>query len=250
MKCSDILGNLGFDCAQVNENLLRVWSPFTYGDDGEEVGVYVEKLSDGFVVSDNAEAMMHAASMGISLSKNRLATLRNVAGHSVTIADGGEITAAASAESVPDAVATVIGAALGVGHLEAVWRPRHRNAQDFVRQVGDVLDSVVGKSRVSRDVKVTGASGHQIEIPFVIADEIYVQPVAYGDGKVQWDNVYRGLGKMIDLKNAGASDRSRIIVVEDASNDAEIANAVSLLSITANVVQFSKIESWARKIAI
>jgi|SRR5581483_685073 len=249
MKCSDILGNLGFDCAQVNENLLRVWSPFTYGDDGEEVGVYVEKLRDGFVVSDNAEAMMHAASMGISLSKKRLATLRNIAGHAVTIAEGGEITAAVSAESVPDAVAAVIGAAMGVGHLEAVWRPRHRNAADFIRQVGEVLDKTVGDSRVARNVTVTGASGHQIEIPFVVAGEIYVQPVAYGDGRVEWDNVYRGLGKMIDLKNAGASDKSRIIVMEDAANDAEIANAVSLLSITANVIQFSKMEPWARKIA-
>ncbi len=251
MKCSEILGNLGFDCASVNAKTLRLWSPFTYGTDGEQVGVYVEELSNGYVVSDNAEAVMHASAMGINISKRRLETLRGVAGSSVKIADGGEITAAADESSVSEAVASVLNAAMSVGHLETVWRPRHRSAADFSRQVGDVLDKTVGALKIGRNVIVNGASGHQIEIPFVIAGDIYVQPVAYGDERVEWDNVYRGLGKMIDLKNAGASDKSRVIVLEDvAANDPELANAVSLLSITANVVQFSRLDSWARKIAV
>jgi len=251
MKCSDVLSNLGFNCATVGANTIRVWSPFTYGEDGEQIGLYVEKHSDGYVVSDNAEAIMHASSMGVNVSKKRMETLRRMAGHLVNIADGGEITAAASAESVPDAVVSVLSAAMGVGHLEAMWRPRQRNAADFVRQVGEVLDKVVGAPKISRNVSLVGASGHQIEIPFVIVSdpEIYVQPVAYGDERVEWDNVYRGLGKMIDLKNAGASDGSRVIVMEDAANDVEIANAISLLSITANVVNFSRLEAWASKVA-
>src|SRR5690242_5296169 len=193
MKCSEVLGNLGFECATVGANTLRVWSPFTYGDDGEQVGVYVEQLASGYRVSDNAEAVMHASSMGINISRRRLGALRSIAGSNVTIADGGEITSVADANGIPDAVASVLNAALGVSHLESLWRPRTRNASEFVRRVGTVLEDSLGASRIRKNVAVVGASGHQIEIPFVIAatPDIYVQPVAYGDDKVEWDNVYR-----------------------------------------------------------
>jgi hypothetical protein len=96
---------------------------------------------------------------------------------------------------------------------------------------------------------VTGASGHQIQIPFVIkanSHSTYIQPVAYGPERVEWKNVYRGLGVMLDLKNAGAQDASRAIVIEDSEEDLEIKKAVTLLSIAANVIYFSKLRQWVR----
>lgn len=249
MNCLDLIDDLGFECQTVGKNTLRLWSPFTYGNDGENIGVFVEAFGNGFRVTDNAEALFHASAMGINISKKRLEMLRRIAGTSVDITDGGEIIAQTAGKDVRQAIASVLNAAMSVSHMEFSWVPRSHSVQ-FNEEVGKVLLDTLGEKRVARKVLVTGASGHQIEIPFVVDGlrKTYIQPVSYGDERVDWDNVYRGLGKMIDLKNVGADDASRIIIIEDEHDD-EPSKAITLLSITANVVPFSKISPWISKLA-
>jgi hypothetical protein len=251
MRCAQILGNLGFECESIGAHTLRVWSPFTYAGDGEHIAVYVEEGEGEYRVTDNAEAALHVASRGVNL-KNRLHVVRKIAGNDVTVSDGGEITSTSAPTNVAAAVTGVINTAMSIGHLGTVWAPRQKSV-DFTKRVGEVLVAKLGESRIEKNVTLAGASGHQIEIPFVVQADlpIYVQPVAYGDHRVNWDNVYRGLGKMIDLKNAGAADSSRVVVLEDVSSapgDEDIASATALLSITASVVRFSKLNTWANRI--
>jgi hypothetical protein len=224
---------------------MRLWSPFTYGNDGQIVSLYVEPTGDGFLVTDNAQSFMHAASMGVSVSKNRLSMIRNVAGPDTMVTKSGEILASASIGTLGAALVGVLNAAVAVGNFETVWVPRSQTA--FTDSVGAMLESVVG-NRLKKNVKVAGASGHQMEFPFAVSATrgmTYIQPVAYGDGRVDWSFVYRGLGKMLDLKNADTMESERAIILEDQPDD-ELGKAITLLSNSAKVIPYSKAKQWAQ----
>lgn len=253
MKCSDVLANMGFECKQLSERMLRVWSPFTYGMDGEVIGVYVERTNAGYRVTDGAESLMHAESMGISLSKARLGLLDRIAGRDATISNGGEIFATASESELPIAIAAVVNAATAVSHLEFKWMPRAKDAA-FTAEVGEKLARAFPPEVITRNAELAGASGHQFEIPFVISltganNYYYIQPVAYGDGRVNWDNVYRSFGKMVDLKNVGTDQEERVVVVDDRDALQDIDQSVTFLSAAASVVRFRGIDAWISRIA-
>ena len=50
MNCQSLLSNIGFECTNLDADTLRIWSPFSYGSDGELIGVYVEKRGDRYHV--------------------------------------------------------------------------------------------------------------------------------------------------------------------------------------------------------
>ncbi len=251
MNCAELISNMGFECEAVGLHTMRLHSPFTYSNDGEHIGLYLAQDGNRFRVTDNAESLFHASSLGINISKRRIDSLRKIAGPSVSISDGGEIFAIGTSDSIGQVVTDVLNASLAVSHLESGWAPRSRSIE-FVEEVAQALLETV-KDRLRRNIHVTGASGHQLEIPLGIeqADRmVYIQPVAYGVDRMDWDNVYRGFGKMMDLKNAGASDDTRAIVIEDAANDPEIPKAVTLLANCATVIRFSSLTPWAQRLAV
>lgn len=245
MNCQTLLCNLGFDCMSLNADTVRIWSPFTYGSDGELIGVFVEKHGDKVHVTDNAEALMHASSLGIKITEKRVEALRRAAAQNVHISRSGVISTIVDDERAHEGIVAVLNAALAVGHFEASWAPRVRG-EAFSKAVADVLETELGE-RLLRDVQVVGASGHQVELPFAIQNKgevIYLQPVAADDDHINWTSVYSGFGKMTDLKNAGASGGARVVVLEDAPADPEMPKAVSLLAMSATVVQFPKLRQW------
>ena len=248
MNCQSLLSNIGFECMSLDPDTLRIWSPFTYGGDGEHIGVFVERRGTRVHVTDNAEALMHASSMGINLTDRRVDAVRRAASSELQISRGGVISTTVDDAHVHEGVVAVLNAALAVGHFETAWTPRFR-AESFTKIVGDILESEVG-DRLLRDVQVVGASGHQLELPFAIqgkAELIYLQPVAAEDDHVNWTNVYSGFGKMTDLKNAGADSGMRVVVLEDAPADSEYPKAISLLAMSATVVQFPRLRQWVQR---
>jgi hypothetical protein len=101
---------------------------------------------------------------------------------------------------------------------------------------------------LQRDVTVQGVSGHQLEFPFVIdlpdSGRHFIQPVASGDEHIDWSNVYKAGGKMLNLKSAGADEHQRIVVIEDIPGDQELGKAMTLLSVTTSVLLFSHRAQW------
>ncbi len=249
MNCQTLISNMGFDCQYLGGDTLRLWSPFTYGNDGQVVGLYVESINGGFHITDNAESLMHASSMGIKLSKARIEALRRASGKSVKVSDGGEISISVEKENLADGVASVLNAAMAVSHFESIWTPRNKS-ESFAKLVAETLSEEVGE-KLLRKVNVVGASGHQLEIPLAIKTGsalAYIQPIASTDElHVDWQNVYSGFGKMMDLKSAGADGESRIVILDDASNDPEIPKATTMLAMCASVVNFSNLRPWAQR---
>lgn len=245
MNCQTLISDLGFDCQDIGGDTLRVWSPFTHANDGEIIGLYVEKLRDGYRVTDNAEAFMHASMMGIKLSDRRFDAVRRASGD-VEISNGGVISTFVDEQGLKEGFASVLNASMAVSHFETLWIPRIKS-ESFSKAVGDILEMELG-NKLKRDVGVTGASGHQLSLPLAIIQTnaiTYVQPIAASaEETIEWTNVYSGFGKMMDLKNAGAS---RIVVLEDAANDSEFPKAQTLLGMSATVVKYSNLREWARK---
>jgi hypothetical protein len=247
MNCQSLLSNIGFECVNLDADTLRIWSPFSYGIDGEHVGVYVERRGNRVHVTDNAEALMHASAMGIKVTDRRIDAVRRAA-IAVSISRGGVISTTVDDAQVHEGVVAVLNAALAVSHFETAWGPRIR-AESFTKVVADILEAELGE-RLLRDVQVTGASGHQLELPFAIQGKtelIYLQPIAAEDDRVNWTNVYSGFGKMTDLKNAGAAGGTRVVILEDAPGDPEMPKAVSLLAMSATVVQFPRLRQWVQR---
>jgi hypothetical protein len=52
---------------------------------------------------------------------------------------------------------------------------------------------------------------------------------------------------MTDIKNAQLEKTSRLIVLEDAANDAEMKRAIGVLTEAATVIGFRSLDAWARQ---
>lgn len=245
MNCTNLLENLGFTCAPRNGGALRLWSPFTF-DDGDHLGLFLEPLDGNqWLVTDHADTMMHVSAMGAKLTKPRLDSIRNRF-PGIELTDGGALRTTTSEADLSFKVTSLLGSAMAISHAMPRWLPK-MSEERFIQAVGRELQSVAGE-RLQRGVTVQGVSGHQLEIPFVIdlpnTGRHYIQPVASGDDHVDWNNVYRAGGKMLDLKSAGADDHQRIVVIEDMPDDAELGKAITFLSVTTSVLLFSHRSQW------
>lgn len=248
MKCANLLEDLGFACAQRDNGALRLWSPFTF-DDGEHLGLFLEPLGgDQWLVTDHADTLMHASALGVKLTKPRLDGIRSRF-PDVKLTESGALRATATQTDLPGIVAAVLNTAIAISHAEGRWRPKS-SEERFNQLVGRELQTIVGE-RLQRNVSVQGISGHQLEFPFVIdlpdTGRHYFQPVASGGEHIDWGNVYRAGGKMLDLKSAGADEHQRIIVIEDIPGDEELGKAITFLSVTTSVLLFSHRAQWLER---
>ena len=245
MNCANLLENLGYTCAPRQNGALRLWSPFTF-DDGEHLGLFLEPSGNGqWLVTDHADTLMHASAHGAELTPTRLNKIRAQFAD-VKISEGGALMAVTGQDNLARTVTEVLNAAIAISHAEKSWKPKTRE-QKFIATVGQELEAVAGK-KLQRNITVSGVSGHQIKFPFAIDDPVagrqFIQPVAYGDERVDWGNVYKASGQMFDLKSAGAEESQRIVIVEDSPGDEELGKAVTLLSYTAKVLLFSHRAQW------
>lgn len=251
MNCKELVSKLGFECRDLGDGMFRLYSPFTYGGDGQLIGVYVEEIPTGFRVTDGCASLMHASAMGLSITDARLNAIRRSIAYAADVSDDGEISTFVEKDELSRGLIAVMNGALAVSHGEAHWQPRRRN-ETFLESVTVALESRLG-ARVMKAVHVQGASGHQLEIPLAIqlpGDLVYVEPVAAAeDDEMNWKNVYSSYGRMMDLKRANIEGTSRLIVLEDASNEVQFQYALNVLHETSAVLRYSKLPEWARKVA-
>lgn len=250
MNCENLLHTLGFECAEVANGALRLWSPFMF-EDGEHLGLYLEP--DGanrWVVTDYADTLMHASARGARLTKNRLDKIQRHCPPRVLLTSDGALMAKAEQDTLPEAITSVLSVAIAISHEERRWVPKV-DGERFTNQVGRELDRVVGQYLL-RHVQVRGASGHQLEFPFAVtlpdSPRQYIQPIASSSGKIDWASVYKAGGKMLDLRTAADThENQRVVIIEDLPEDKEVGKAATYLSSTATVLRFSRREQWLRR---
>lgn len=138
MNCANLLENIGYACAPRANGALRVWSPFTF-DDGEHLGVFLEPSGDGqWLVTDHADALMHASAHGANITKSKLNRIRQRF-DKVAITEGGALSAVATQDTLPDVVTNVLNTAIAISHLESTWRPKDHPGDEEVGKAVTLL---------------------------------------------------------------------------------------------------------------
>lgn len=251
MNCLMIGQQLGFQCKPINDGLVFVQSPLTYGFDGGLIGAYVQDIGNGRVrISDNADTLFAAMTHGVEPTFSRGKKLADmVSDCGMTLSDGGEIFATCNEEQAGYFLARFVEAAERVSFMCEGYRPQVLSS--FEKLVSKSLKDAFG-NRIKRNHKLMGASGHQLTFQFVMdIDATHprcIQLVARNtDDKPNWSTVYQTIGKMTDLRNLNKTIR-RTVVIEPGNPD-ETQQAVAALADTASVIIFESPGSLIQALA-
>lgn len=240
MNCTLIGTQLGFNCRPVADGLFYLESPLSLPFDGNLIGAYIQEMGNGQVrISDNADTLFAAMTHGVKPNAEKGRKLADlVAASGLELSDRGEIFKACPESQLGFYLARFMEAAEHVGFACNKMRPAP--ASRFDQVIGSALKAAYAM-KLKTDFKITGASGHQLTLPFVIEAEkgpaTLIQTIAAKDGKVDWSLVYRAVGKMLDIKNAHADSKRRVIL--EPGDDDENRRAATALADAATVVIYT-----------
>ncbi|BGE54523.1 hypothetical protein CRPA23_36120 [Pseudomonas aeruginosa] len=250
MNCAELGSALAMTCVPMRDDLFYMESAITVPYDGNLIGAYVQDIGRGRVrISDNADTLFHAMTVGVAPSASRGKRLATIAtDHHVHLSEAGELFVACDSGEAPYYLARFIEAAMAISYACTQWQPAGETK--FERVVGQALRAQFKKG-VKRSFEIQGASGHQLKFPFALvrdsASPQVIQPIsASGDGPY-WPSVYHALGKMIDLKNAVPA-AGRIVVLEP-TDELEMSKAATALAECASVVVYSTPQRLAEALA-
>lgn len=251
MNCHEISIQLGFRCQPLSAGLLYVESPLALSFDGQLIGAYVQEIGRGLVrITDNADIMFCAITHGLkphSKRADKISAMATKAG--IEFSDGGELHAICPTEHAGFYLARFIETASRVGDLcDESLVPKDSR---FERLIGGQLEAAFGK-RLKRRHSLVGASGHQLEFPFVLdagsPGQTIIQTVsASRRGSPNWPSVYGAVGKMGDLKNAG--DRSKRLIVLQGGDEISTIQASNALAEHASVILYENREQFVASLA-
>ncbi|MHB1678805.1 MAG: DUF1828 domain-containing protein [Sulfuriferula sp.] len=125
MNCVDVANALGFDCLPMGAGHC-VYTPFSYGDDGEVVRLFVADLPGNRVrIYDGGDAIMHAETHNVQISEARIDKIKAFCREGVELDRLGQIAASCSITDLPMVMPRVLDAVLAVSHLETLWEHQY-----------------------------------------------------------------------------------------------------------------------------
>jgi len=238
MNCSQIGEAFGLSCTHINSGLIYLESPISLSFDGTLIGAYVQDMGQGRVrITDNADILFHAMTMGVSPNTKKAAKLAAIASDChMAISEQGELHTSCLETDLGYYMARFIEAASQISMACDGWRPLP--ISKFEKIISKALRAGFPK-RVKRDFEVVGASGHNLTFQFALDADTnpkIIQTVSAQEDKPHWQSVYSTLGKMVDLKNASPTIQ-RLVILESAESR-DLARAASALAESATVLIF------------
>jgi len=215
--------------------------------DGNLIGAYVEDIGrDRVRISDNADTLFHAMTVGIQPTAGRGRRLAAIAANNhVQLSEEGELFVACDRKDAHFYLTQLIDAAASISYACSQWQVTSESR--FERVISAALKKSF-KGNIKRQFTITGASGHQLKFPFALDVETsriqVVQTISAVSDVPHWPSVYQALGKMIDIKNA-IPDIHRVVVFEQAAAN-EMSKAAAALAECASVVIYNGPESLSR----
>lgn len=240
MNCAQLSTQLGFRCEPVSDEIFYLESPLTLAFDGQLIGAYVQDIGRGeYRISDNADTIYCAMTHGVKATAERGRKLSEiVADTGMELSDNGEIFKACRDDQLAYYLARFVEAASNVGFACSNMRPAPISRFDNI--VRDALRPKYA-AKLKTDYKVVGASGHQLVLPFALEvvgeAPMLIQTVPNKDGKIDWNMVYRAVGKLLDIKNAHHESKRRVIL--EPGDEDENQKAAAALSDAAEVVLYT-----------
>lgn len=255
MNCSNLVEATGWVCAPTGRNAFLAYAPVSLGDDGQLASFYIlNTSSDTFFLTDAHAAIMHAAEHGCKLNKARIKQVARTPGlRYAQIGEDGEITASGDLKNLKASLWDALRAMLAITNNELTWAPRIHQER-FTSKVGSTLRKNPTLEILSKP-RLTGASGRQIEFPLgILVGDSFVRVIQTigitATGQLDWNYIYQSFGKLNDLKNASSRTAdNRLVVIEQGADRDEFAKAVTVLSETAKVIEYSDNNKFIASVA-
>lgn len=250
MNCAQLASATGWDCQAVGEHTLRVHSPATLSGDGEHISFYLlNEGSDRFFLTDGHATADNLTSRGVRLNPNRLKAMQKIPGnHLAELTSDWEIVASGDLRQLRPALWEATSLAVTLASKVEAWQPRSHQER-FSTLIQKSMARVVGVEKIIAKFKIEGSSGHQLEFPFGIARDRFVQavqPIGLDDeGRPDWGFVYQCFGKLSDLKERSDPQASNRLVILQAADSEDWKQAVSLLAGSAQVIPYRTFEDLA-----
>lgn len=250
MNCEQLKQAFGLRCTHISDDVSYLETGLSLPHYGTMVGGYVQDIGRGRIrISDNADTLFEAMTLGVKPSHKRAKTIDKLASQfGVQISDAGEICVYCDEADAAYFFSRYIEAAYTIGSATLEWHPEV--ATEFERHIASILCGRL-KKRVKRGFQVHGASGHQLRFHFAIdpgePGMSLVQTISTQENGPNWTSVYSTSGKMIDVKNA-SPDIRRIVVLEPSAS-IELQRARTVLAETAKVVVFEGPDQLLRQFA-
>lgn len=253
MICNTVLSNLGYECHTVADDLICITTPFMQ-DDGSVIQAYIEQRADDeFLITDDANTFWVMDSRGVNLSSSRIATVKNtLKKYGVELNARAEIITTSNRENLSNALQRVIQGAILTDTLGLDW---HKHPKDsFELSVKSTFRTKQFPQTLSFDQKITGLSGHQIEIPIMLSGaerqtkRIFTTKVIENRS---WASAYGVLGKIMDLHNPTEPSSDKTFVVIDDEAIGQQLNQLILLfnQSNAKILPFRKQDIWLEQLA-
>jgi hypothetical protein len=251
MRYQDLAEKMGMTYREIGGGAAYLESPLVIPEDGSHIGAYLTQAADGAVrITDDANTLFHALTYGVNPSTGRGKYLKMIAEQcGVSLSDDGEVYAVCRQEELPYYLSRFLEAADRIAFASHGYRPAPSSA--FETMLAPILVAAFPQ-RLRRNFRVHGASGHQLNFPFVIdankEEPTFLQLVAAQDGKANWSSVYQALGKMTDLKNNSGQPSKRLVVLESVPVK-DVSQATTALADAANVMVFNERTEFIQQLA-
>lgn len=248
MNCDQLASSTGWDCSPAGVRAIRAVAPMTLGADGQHAAFYIAQPTDNtFYITDASETAIHAEQIGIVLNKNRLDQLNRTCGVSLAkFQKDWSIEASGSMDMFQVALWDAVKLAMAISFKSESWRPKYAQAK-FRAIVLMELQSQIGADRIIKCAQVKGSSGNIIEFPLSVkrlnGQEVFIQPVALENKKINWGTIYEAHGKLFDVK-AASEINNRLAIIEDGASKLEFGRVASFLSGAAPVRTLGTTPSW------
>lgn len=234
-----------------NDNHVRVASPFNFGNDGSCITFNVILKDNKFTLTDFAEHIMLAESLGAKLSKDKYRSLNETFGVAFANFDmNGEITASGDLEYLQFALFDAAKLALSLSFNYTKWLPKFNQVR-FRSLVETQLRKNVPEKNIIIDFETKGITGHTIRFPFALKDNdrmILIEPIALQESnKINWADIYKAHGKFADNKRLDETNKRVAILESTAEETEQLGRASTLLADVSNIHLLTRGESLSFK---
>ncbi|OCG71134.1 hypothetical protein A9G41_00070 [Gilliamella sp. Nev5-1] len=253
MICNTIMSKLGFECNPITDNISYISSPFTYVDDGEVIGAFVQCMTNNtFRITDNANAILNMETKGINITNSRFNFLKSILHREgVTLSEQAEIVCHANESNLVEAIQKVIRGGIITTTCGVDWYTSYRDKfEDFI--INKIKKCNLPQKVLIRK-KIIGLSGHEITVPVTLLGEnnnkILFTSNAKNDGS--WQDAYSVLGKLMDITTFqnNIDINSKIVVVNSDSIKEKLSQLTLLFTEQAQVYPSHLIDKWLPKLA-
>jgi hypothetical protein len=244
MICSSISDMIGFICHPLTDDgsVAMIDTPFAFPD-GDEIPVFVEKISNQVRFFDDGGVIMHLLGRGVSLGDQRKTRfIKNLAEpNGVSLTDLGELEIWAKSEDAPIAFAKYMSTMLALSNWELDQNGASTDASLFLDEVAMCLRAWKSSAELCDGEEIAGVSGHVYKMDFQFDGGAVL---AIGTHPASVNSAAK---KLLDIRAATQNDGLKVLLVIDDRRDPDAARSEGLvLDSVSNVMMMTKLQRSSR----